>query len=63
MPKTFYTERDIQNLVARGITSLEISDDVVVTDLGREAAMKLGMDLVRQGEQSAAPSAPHSLRG
>jgi hypothetical protein len=46
MPKTFYTERDIQDLVARGITSLEVNDDVVLTDLARDEALKHGLRLV-----------------
>ena len=47
MPKTFYTERDIVDLAGRGVTSLEISDDVVLTDLARDEALKRGVRLVR----------------
>jgi hypothetical protein len=47
MPKTFYTERDIQDLAARGVTSLEVNDDVVLTDLARDEALKRGIRLVR----------------
>ena len=47
MAKVFYTERDIEDLHARGVTSLEVHDDVVVTALARERAMKLGMRLNR----------------
>ncbi len=56
MPKIFYTERDIQDLYHSGVTSLVVNDDVVVTDLGREQAMKLGFELVREFDQP--PSAP-----
>jgi hypothetical protein len=56
MPKTFYTERDIEDLFQSGVTSLVINDDVVVTDLGREKAMKIGFELVREHDQP--PSAP-----
>lgn len=56
MPKTFYTERDIVDLFQSGVTSLVVNDDVVVTDLGREKALKLGFDLVREHDQP--PSAP-----
>ena len=56
MPKTFYTERDIQDLFQSGVTSLVVNDDVVVTDLGRERALKLGFELVREHDQP--PSAP-----
>ena len=47
MPKTFYTERDIVDMVKRGVTSLEITDDVVLTDLAREMAFKHNLRLVR----------------
>jgi len=47
MPKTFYTERDIQDLVSRGVTSLEVNDDIVLTDLARDEALKRGLRLVR----------------
>lgn len=56
MPKMFYTEKDIEDLYSSGVTSLVVNDDVVVTDLGREKAMKLGFDLVREWDQP--PSAP-----
>jgi hypothetical protein len=60
MPKTFYTDRDIQDLYERGVTSLVVNDDVVVTDLGRERAMKLGFELVREHDQpQAAPVRPY----
>ena len=47
MPKTFYTERDIIDLASRGVTSLEVDDDVVLTDLARDEALKRGLRLVR----------------
>lgn len=47
MPKVFYTERDIEDLHARGITSIDVHDDVVLTDLARERALKLGVHLNR----------------
>ncbi|MEN8241191.1 MAG: hypothetical protein ABFS17_04670 [Chloroflexota bacterium] len=60
MPKTFYTEKDIEDLYRSGTTSLVVDDDVVVTDLGREKAMKLGFELVRAHDQpSSAPVRPY----
>lgn len=60
MPKIFYTERDIEDLYHAGVKSLVISDDVVVTDLGREKAQKLGFELVRENDQpSSAPIRPY----
>ncbi len=43
MPKIFYTERDIDDLYARGTTSIDIHDGVVLTDLARERMFKYGM--------------------
>ncbi|MBI3160052.1 MAG: hypothetical protein HYZ26_10685 [Chloroflexi bacterium] len=60
MPKTFYTERDIEDLKTRGVTSLVLSDDVVITDQARERAMKLGFELMREHDQPmAAPVRPY----
>ncbi len=60
MPKTFYTERDIVDLVKQGITSLIVDDDVVLTDLAYEKARKLGMELLRANDQPpAAPVRPY----
>lgn len=57
MPKEFYTEKDIEDMVKRGILSLEVNDDVVLTELAYERANRLGMKLVREGADSP-PSAP-----
>lgn len=43
MPKIFYTERDIDDLNARGATSIDIHDNVVLTDLARERMFKYGI--------------------
>jgi hypothetical protein len=56
MPKTFYTERDIEDLAKRGVISLVQDDDVVLTDLARDKALRLGIELLR--EQERPPSAP-----
>jgi hypothetical protein len=37
---------------------LVVNDNVVVTDLGRERAMKLGFDLVREADKDNPQSAP-----
>lgn len=60
MPKIFYTERDIEDLYHSGIATLVVNDDVVVTDLGREKARKLGVELLREHDQpSSAPVRPY----
>lgn len=61
MAKTFYTERDIIDLAARGETSLEVNDDVVLTDLARDEAMKRGVRLVRRNNGQAEDPAQAEL--
>jgi hypothetical protein len=51
MPKTIYTERDVEDLARRGGKEIVMTDDVYVTDVARERAEKLGIAL-------RAPSAP-----
>jgi len=57
MPKEFITERDIEDMVKRGILSLEMNDNVVLTDLAYEKANRLGMRLVRDKPENP-PGAP-----
>ena len=59
MPKTFITERDIDDLKARGVTSVDVNDNVVMTDLAVERAMKHGIKIKRT-EMSALPKAVYS---
>ena len=60
MPKTFYTERDIEDLARQGVAALEIDDDVVLTDLARDRAMRLGVELIREHDKPpAAPERPY----
>ncbi len=56
MAKTFYTERDIEDLARQGVRSLTVTDDVVLTELAVERAERLGVKLVRQHDTP--PSAP-----
>lgn len=66
MPKTFYTERDIIDLAGRGVMSLEVNDDVVLTDLARDEALKRGVRLVRsaslQAEEPAQAELVHRVK-
>jgi hypothetical protein len=57
MAKEFITERDIEDMVKRGILSLEMNDNVVLTDLAYEKANRLGMRLVRDKPENP-PGAP-----
>jgi hypothetical protein len=61
MPKVFYTEIDIEDMVKRGILSLEMNDNVVLTDLAYEKANRLGLKLVRDRPENppAAPVRPY----
>src|SRR5512133_958674 len=58
MPKVFYTERDIDDLKARGVTSIDVTDNVVLTDLALERAMRYEMKINRI--ESSAPKATYS---
>jgi hypothetical protein len=61
MSKVFYTEDDIEDMVKRGTLSLEINDNVVLTDLAYEKANRLGLKLVRDKPENppAAPVRPY----
>jgi hypothetical protein len=47
MTKVFYTERDIVDLAQRGVTTIEVNEDVVLTDLAREMTQKHHIRLVQ----------------
>jgi hypothetical protein len=57
MPKEFYTERDIEDMFKRGVMSLQITDNVVLTELAYEKANRLGMQLLRE-KPLTPPAAP-----
>ena len=57
MPKEFYTERDIEDMAKRGVTSLNITENVVLTELAYEKANRLGIQLLRPQPDNP-PSAP-----
>jgi Tfp pilus assembly protein PilV len=56
MTKTFYTERDVEDLFRQGIMTITLTDDIVMTDLAYERANKLAMKMVQAEE--APPAAP-----
>lgn len=60
MAKTFYTERDVEDLYRQGIMTITLTDDIVMTDLAYEKANRLEMKMV-QAEDSppAAPIRPY----
>ncbi|MFN8384934.1 MAG: hypothetical protein U0X92_00755 [Anaerolineales bacterium] len=43
MSKKFYTDKDIEELFHNGVKSLQVNDDVVLTDLAFEKARALGL--------------------
>lgn len=61
MAKEFYTEKDIEDMWKRGVMSLELSDNVVLTELAYEKANRLGMKLIQPGAENppAAPVRPY----
>ena len=62
MPKEFYTERDIEDLFQRGIRFLQVSENVVLTELAYEKAKGLGVQLItdRADTPPAAPIRPYT---
>ncbi len=60
MAKTFYTERDVEDLFRQGIMTITLADDIVMTDLAYERANKLDMKMVQADETPpAAPIRPY----
>ena len=61
MPKQFYTEKDIEDLAGRGVKSLQVTDEVVLTELAYEMAGRLGLQLVTSLPDTppAAPVRPY----
>jgi hypothetical protein len=49
MPKEFYTEKDIVDLVNRGVHELDVNDDIFLTVLAYEKAKELGLILHKKG--------------
>lgn len=61
MPKEFYTEKDIEDLFNRGIRSLQVTENVVLTELAYEKAQRLNFQLItdRADNPPAAPVRPY----
>ncbi|MGZ9166604.1 MAG: hypothetical protein ACXW4U_15645 [Anaerolineales bacterium] len=61
MPKEFYTEKDIEDLFNRGIRSLQVTENVVLTELAYEKAKRLDLQLItdRADNPPAAPVRPY----
>ena len=61
MPKEFYTEKDIEDLFHRGIRSLQVTENVVLTELAYEKARRLDFQLItdRADNPPAAPVRPY----
>jgi hypothetical protein len=60
MPKTFITERDIEDLAHQGTLALAVDDNTVLTDLAYEKAGRLGVKLLQANSQPpASPIRPY----
>ena len=61
MPKEFYTEKDIEDLFNRGIRSLRVTENVVLTELAYEKAQRLDFQLItdRADNPPGAPVRPY----
>jgi len=55
--KTFYSTEDIEALVAQGRTELVLDENIVLTELARDTANRLGLRLVtRPGTVATSPA-------
>ena len=64
MPKTIYTERDIDELARRGVKEIAVTDQVYLTDVARERAEKLGITLSNTTVPSSpGPGSTQAIRG
>jgi hypothetical protein len=61
MAKEFYTEKDIEDLFNRGIKSLQLTENVVLTELAYEKARLLNVQLISSNADHppAAPVRPY----
>lgn len=60
MPKEFYTEKDIEDLVHHGVLSLDITDNIILTNLAYDKARELGLILhKREGIDPSVPVRPY----
>jgi hypothetical protein len=61
MTKEFYTEKDIEDLFQRGIRSLQVGENVRLTELAYEKAKRIGMQLISNlpDNPPAAPVRPY----
>ncbi len=60
MPKQIITERDIEEMNRQGKTSLDLTEDTILTELAYEMARKLGFHLGKTDPGSpAAPIRPY----
>ena len=61
MAKQFFTDKDIEELHHKGIQSLQVNDEVVLTDLAYEKAKRLGIQLLFEHADNppAAPVRPY----
>ncbi len=58
MPRTIYTERDLEDLARRGVKEIAVNDDVYLTDVARERAEKLGIVLKSGSAPATSAGAP-----
>jgi hypothetical protein len=60
--QTYYTGEDIEDLAARGIRRLELRPGVVLTDIAREIADQLGIELVNVNKSQPSGSTAAAAR-
>ena len=55
---TYYTAKDIEDMVANGTTQLVLGPGVFLTDFARETAHQLNVKLVKSEDQAKASNTP-----
>lgn len=53
MGRRFITKQDIDEHIERGVTEIEVDDDVTVTDVAREHALARGVRIIHVGDRTA----------
>jgi hypothetical protein len=63
MGKVFITERDIEDMAREGKSRLVVDEDVVLTDLAYEKAVRAGIQLIQTHDTPpAAPVRPYIIQ-
>ncbi|MDZ4159693.1 MAG: hypothetical protein U1B80_07875 [Anaerolineaceae bacterium] len=63
MAKKFLTAKDVDEHADRGVMEIQINDEVVITDFGRERALERGVKIIRLAPGAPLPAHPPCCAG